>query len=230
MPGVFGFGGKPSGPDGDRQGGSGVLGVGGTADYDFPVPLENDLAPGPGVYGIGGVHFNTGVNGAGVVGASGGVSLSGPVPQLPPFQETRDTGVVGMAAQGTGVKGMAGTDGAGVVGVASGTTPPLASQLLRVGVLGVSAVGDGVKGYSRGGPGVDGYSEGNRGGVLGSSRAPQLRLVPANIASPTQLGVRAEAGDLLVTVSVDERGSRIASLWFCTVEGTSTQANWVKLA
>jgi hypothetical protein len=121
MPGVFGFGGEAGGPDGDLQGGSGLIGLGGRASIVTP------NAPGPGVYGIGAQNGTIQSSGAGVIGISGGHSVNPLAPELPAFSETRNVGVFGIATSGAfltnpmtvGVRGQ--TDfGIGVHGVATG--------------------------------------------------------------------------------------------------------------
>jgi hypothetical protein len=121
MPGVFGFGGRPGGPGAGVQGGSGVIGTGGDAHSGDP------KAPGPGVLGIGGRAFALDLTGAGVVGISGSHTGATPIPELPPFSETQNVGVFGIAAATmfntnpttVGVRGQS-DSGIGVHGVATG--------------------------------------------------------------------------------------------------------------
>ena len=59
-----------------------------------------------------------------------------------------------------------------------------------------------------------------------------MHLIPLEINDPTKLSVEEMAGDLLVTLAKDERGTRIATLWFCksNVAGKPGMGNWIKIA
>ena len=216
--------------------GPGVLAMAGDATL-VPLPVDFGNA---GVFGQGGdavaetlqdggsstsiVHGAEFV-GAGVVGRGGTSKSNLGVPNAPLSDSgNAGAGVVGIAGNAAlpdptahyqaGVFGAA-SNGAGVSGFAS----------IGQGVAGFSDEGIGVRATSRTGPGVAGISIRERGGTFGSSHAPQIHLQPMEIDSPAEMTVPSRPGDLLATVSTDERGVRVASLHFCTSVG-----NWVQLA
>jgi hypothetical protein len=130
MPGVVGFGGKSSGFDTDHQGGTGVLGIGGGTEYDFPVPkVAAKDQPGPGLVGVGGQGHPSGGFGAGVVGVSG-TDLTGPLPQLPDPADTVNIGVYGQSQSGPGIVGKSQADRGGVFSAGVNLGNPIAQ--LRV--------------------------------------------------------------------------------------------------
>jgi hypothetical protein len=204
--------------------GNGIIaqGMNGAVGYVHEVardkPLEDSV--GAGVLGAGGVGaagvFGTGQNGV--------VGYEQATPRDLAFEGAQRAGVLGRGE--TGVSG----DGANGPGVFGRGLP---------GVHGLSHGGPGVLGDGQtgviasgnDGPGVIASSSAEQGAVLESRRMAQLWLVPLRIQSPLELP-RSTAGELLTTVWADkeQRDKEITSLWFCTVGGNPTQANWVKLA
>jgi len=205
MPGVAGYGGRPSGgasatPD-DQQGGCGVMGIGGSTDQGYPrPPASAKWAPGPGIYGIGGVGLLVGpynrssANGAGVIGDSGITDL-GEVPNV-----------------GVGVP-----------------TQPSVAETQNIGVYGRSRNGPGVAGYSIGDRGgVFSSSQ------IGGQSLPQLRLVPqpGTYGVPmAPLPKNGQPGDFFVRLvpilGADDVLPR-AELWFCIGPSVpnSSISNW----
>jgi hypothetical protein len=204
--------------------GNGIIaqGINGAVGYVHGVardkPLEDSV--GAGVLGVGGVAaagvFGTGQNGV--------VGYEQATPRDLAFESAQRAGVLGRGE--TGVSG----DGANGPGVFGRGLP---------GVQGFSQGGPGVLGDGQtgviasgnDGPGVIASSSAEQGAVLESKRMAQLWLVPLRIQSPLELP-RSTAGELLTTVwaNKEQRDKEITSLWFCTVGGNPTQANWVKLA
>ena len=137
-------------------------------------------------------------------------------------------GKIGVVGRGdTGIRGD-GANGPGVSGRAVGLNPGVDGR--SSGGPGVAATGaTGVYATGTDGAGVHAISNAKQAAFLQSIRMAQLHLFPLEIPNPTSLQ-RADAGDLLATVGSDERGVRVASLWFCKVGGDPTQANWVKVA
>lgn len=118
MPGVAGYGGRPAGATDDRQGGCGVMGIGGSTDGEAP-HASAKWGPGPGIYGMGGAGLST-ARGAGVIGDSGMTDLGEVpadgvgVPTLPSVAETQNIGVYGRSKNGPGVAGYSIADRGGV--------------------------------------------------------------------------------------------------------------------
>ncbi|HTS22756.1 MAG TPA: hypothetical protein VMN79_13210 [Casimicrobiaceae bacterium] len=241
--GVVGLGGGTNG-----SGGVGIRGVGGPGN-DMIV-----VSPGAGIVALGGTtgdDLNTPrlSDGAGVIAVAGGARKAVP---------TTDAAGVGVFAQGAdakvsivnvdGVDMISGPNGPGAGLVARGgvsTVPPLVPVSMpasAAGVIGLagdvaasgvtSGANTGVLGQGNAGPGIAGASRSDRGGVFSSAMAPQMNLLPLRIKSPTQIGVKERPGDFLVTIDRDERGTQIASLWFCTSVGSGGpgSGNWAKLA
>jgi hypothetical protein len=129
MPGVVGFGGKPSGADPTYQGGSGVVGIGGSADYSFAVPHPATNAPGPGLFGAGGQGYLGASFGAGVVGVSG-TNLTGPLPLALDPVDTVNVGVFGQSKDGPAVVGKSTADRGGVFSAGVPLGPPIAQLRL----------------------------------------------------------------------------------------------------
>ncbi|MGO4689853.1 hypothetical protein [Glaciibacter sp. 2TAF33] len=204
--------------------GNGVIaqGINGAVGYVHEVARDKNLenSVGAGVLGVGGAGaagvFGTGQNGV--------VGYEQATPRDVAFETAQRAGVLGRGE--TGVSG----DGANGPGVFGRGLP---------GVQGLSAGGPGLLGEGQtgviatgnDGPGVIASSPAEQGAVLESKRMAQLWLVPLRIQSPLDLP-RSNAGELLTTIWADkeQRGKEITSLWFCTVGGDPTQANWVKLA
>ena len=130
--------------------------------------------------------------------------------------------------------------GAGVLGRGGVKLPPPGSAAAGViglaGDVSVSAMSGsadtGVFGQGNVGPGVRGLSRLDRGAIFSSVQGPQMHLIPLEINDPTKLSVKEMAGDLLVTIIKDERGTRVATLWFCksNVAGKPGMGNWTKIA
>lgn len=221
----------------------GVVAQGGAVDFAWSTQ-EDRRAPGPGVVAVAGGSTQAVTPqeraAAGVVG-QGGDAVTRTV--------VRDgaTFVVGSGVVGPGVVGRGGlvtaapgpgqpavpvgSGGAGVVGVAGGV-PADAGVLhsLDTGVLGVGGAGAGVLGASETAPDVLGESNRGPGVMAVSRRAPQVRLEPIDAASPLELGPTVAAGDLLALRQVDEeRGTELATLWFCTSVRDGTPS-WARLA
>jgi hypothetical protein len=204
--------------------GNGIIaqGINGAVGYVHEVARDKNLenSVGAGVLGVGGVAsagvFGTGQNG--VVGYEQATARD------LAFEAAQRAGVLGRGE--TGVSG----DGANGPGVFGRGLPGV--QGLSDGGPGVLADGQtGVIATGNDGPGVIASSPAEHGAVLESKRMAQLWLVPLRIQSPLDLP-RSNAGELLTTMWADkeQRGKEITSLWFCTVGGDPTQANWVKLA
>ncbi len=158
-------------------------------------------------------------------GSNGLVGYEQSTPRDPVFEAQGGAGVVGRGPVGVRADGTtgAGLQGRGTPGVQAQSSSGPAT--ISEGQVGIFARG-------RPGPGVVGVSSGDRGAILSSRRTAQLWLIPLDdaYASPAHLPANAAAGELLVTESVDEQGTRIASLWFCTKGGSPGEATWSKLA
>lgn len=246
--GVVGFGGPNQGTGlvgrGGGANGTGGFGVHGIGGSQGSPSFIASAPPGTGVVAQGGRMVDNEarrLHGAGVVAVAGGSGRP-----LPSPAETGSVGVFAVGAEaeistmnidgvntivgppfpGAGVVARGGVPiphstnpvGAGVIGLAGDTQIPLIGETGDIGV------------YARGPKGTVAHGEAGRGGIFSTDGFPQVQLVPLRIASPSELKGEAKAGDLLATIARDERGTDIASLWFCTVGGKPNQANWVKLA
>lgn len=240
--GVVGFGGPDQGTGvvgrggGEGSGGTGVHGIGGAAG------LARKTPPGTGVMAEGGraePDVERSLHGAGVLAIAG--SLGKPL-----FWETGSVGVFAVGAEAElitqsvdGVDTLKGPQhpGAGVVGI-GGTTNLRDAHPVAAGVIGVTAdvnfpsiAETGNTGmFARGWIGIRGDGAGDRGGIFSSADDPQMNLIPLRLESPGELKREARAGDLLATITRDERGTEIASLWFCTKGGKPGHAGWAKIA
>ena len=126
-------------------------------------------------------------------------------------------GVVGYSATAARIMATEFSEPAGVFGVGDGSS--------AVGVRGESVGPNaGVKG-----PGITGHSVDSQGGVFDSVKNAQLLLVPIENLEPTQLS-QSDAGALAAAITLDERGNKVASLWFCTVGGVPGKSKWTKIA
>lgn len=220
-----------------ETGGVGVYGQGANADLeqtkvDGVSTVLGPQHPGCGVLGKGGVVEPAELGtigqtiGAGVIGLAGG----SPVPSI---FEAAGSGVYGKGSIGVrghgsgrycGVLGLGGLSDPrqdppvpGVIGVAGIESIPASSVAEGAGVLGTGRIG------------VRGVGNGDRGAVLSSDKAPQLRLTPGFQISVSNLQVEAKAGDLLVTSETPKGGVETATLWFCKVGGAPGNATWVKI-
>jgi hypothetical protein len=144
MPGVAGYGGRPAGATDDRQGGCGVMGIGGSTDGEAP-HASAKWGPGPGIYGVGGAGLSS-AHGAGVIGDSGITDLGEVpadgvgVPTLPSVAETQNVGVYGRSQNGPGVAGYSIGDRGGVFSSSQVDGPSLPQLRLipQPGTFGVS--------------------------------------------------------------------------------------------
>jgi len=175
-----------------------------------------------------GVVGEGGASAAGIFGRgqNGLVGCEQGTPRDAAFEARETAGVLGrgpIGVTGDGLNGP-GVHGRGLPGV-MGESP---------GGPGVLGEGDtGLVGRGRGGPGILSESDRENAAVFESKRRAQVWIVPLDsaIADPSKLPGHAEPGELCVTIGRDQRGSRIASLWFCASSpGAASLANWVKLA
>jgi hypothetical protein len=187
---------------------------------------------GEGFVGAAGRAINTGVNGGAIPGSP------------PPFAGVSGTGVFyGVLGSGglygvhgqngflAGVRGQASSVSAeGVQGESDDGTGVHGKSKSAQGVFGESRYREGVYGQSDNREGVHGQSVNDRGGVFESSLVAQLQLNPVPIETPAQLTGTAKPGDLLATIYPNERGTNVASLWFCIIGGPPSAAGWVKIA
>jgi hypothetical protein len=158
---------------------------------------------------------------AGVIGLAGDTAI-------PPFSETANSGVFGSGP-------------VGVLGSASGSGD---------GVLGRSATGLGVAGETNSGSAISGRASdvNGRGGVFQSTFSAQVRLVPRNLISGTQLLPTAaiiptsitigkqdgpelpkagRAGDLMAIIG---DATEQSTLWFCVLGGGgAAAARWAQV-
>jgi hypothetical protein len=79
------------------------------------------------------------------------------------------------------------------------------------------------------GPGVDGRSKESHGGEFRSERTAQVRLVPGAFEDPNQLA-QSQPGELAVTLTTAEDGTKTAGLWFCMIGGPPGQSLGEQLA
>ncbi|MBT2533654.1 hypothetical protein J7E83_16290 [Arthrobacter sp. ISL-48] len=204
--------------------GNGVIaqGLNGAVGYVHQAGRDKTLegSVGAGLLGVGG-DGAAGVFGS---GHNGVVGYEQATPRDVAFETAQKAGVLGrgetgVSGDGANGPGVFGRGGPGVHGLSS--TGP---GLLGDGQTGVNATG-------QAGPGLLASSPVEQGAVLESRRMAQLLLVPLRIENPLSLK-QSTAGELLTTVWVDreQRDIEITSLWFCTVGGDPTEANWVKLA
>lgn len=223
--GVFAQGGRIFGVDDDERSllsqtnrsphGAGVVALAGGAPPPAPAEMGN-----VGVFGQGGdqvsstrrvssgfdeviIVLGPEFAGPGVIGRGGTTKSNDGIPNTP------------VASKEGGA--------AGVVGVAGGAPMPAPTTAFGAGVFGQAASGTGVAGHSIRGIGVVGASQADRGGTFSSGTAPQLQLIPMRLSSPAELAGDGRPGDFLVTMRIDERGTEIASLHFCTSVGSWTQ-------
>jgi hypothetical protein len=254
--GVHGLGGPVSGfftPPGTAPG-AGVIGQGGTQSASFNRDRAKHAA---GVFGLGGgtgpgtdslpSHPLSETGGVGVYGKgadlsvtmvppvdAGGNPISGP--SVPSGPTEPGAGVLGRG--GIPTSPTTGAKAAGVIGLEGDTAiPPFSetggSGVYGRGLTGVVGRGTGLGVYGQGSEGIHGHGETGRGGIFGTVDQPQLFLDPLELDSPTLVKGPARAGDFLVTKEIVQRGGEtieVASLWFCTRGGPSTQAGWAKLA
>lgn len=202
----------------------GMMGVGWSGNN---VTLPGHVG-GTGVVGLGGNNRGTGVfgRGGGQNGQGGfGVHGIGGSTRLPSFDPNAPPG---FGVVGEGGVGHDGRRGAGVVGVAGQRPLPPPEQTQDVGTFGSG--GEGVLGIGENGAGVRGHSDGGNGGVLSSIRRAQLSLSPIRMTDAEVASFRGQPGELLATVAEDQRGQRVASLWFCKSVGANGSANWSKIA
>jgi hypothetical protein len=208
--------------------GNGVVGRGlnGLVGYVHGPPrarsFERDVHAG--VLGVGDGASN-GVFGRGLNGV---VGLERATLRDTAFEAQERAGVLGrgeIGVSGDGVNGP-GVHGRGIPGV-RGEAPGIGPGVLGEGETGVIAEG-------RDGPGILASSKQEQAGVFQTAaKRAQVWLIPLdkNVKDPGQL--RGEPGELLVLLAEDERGTEVASLWFCTIgggPGQASQANWKKLA
>jgi hypothetical protein len=200
---------------------AGVIGLGGSKGYDADtlaaIPPGEPI--GAGVYGKGADAQLAMV----VPLDADGNSTSGPlVPSGPLGPGPGVLGRGGVQEDGSG----ASAAGVGVVGLSANAQLPSYSETVGSGVFGrgdVGVLGDGEIG-------LYGRSGGGNGLLVETRKRPQAQFIPLRISSPAQLTSKCFAGEFLVTLAIDERGTEIASLWFCTVGGPPGLGNWVKLA
>ncbi|WP_345335808.1 hypothetical protein [Actinomadura viridis] len=226
-----------------HRAGPGLRSQGGTVDIDFLT--EDDRSPqGPGVIASAGGSSqipkpaetgNVGVFGQGADAVAHTRRVDSTSPPILLGPEYAGAGILGRGGINRGNNGDPdapvvdlGGGAAGVVGISGGTPMPTPQQFRDMGVLGVSSTSSGVSGVSDSGPGVSGDSTEDRGGTFGSVKAPQLHLRPHDARSPSDVGGTPMPGDFLVTQTTNERGDKIASLYFCT--STSPGISWIKLA
>jgi hypothetical protein len=228
---------EPPDPGGIREpAANGVVGRGLNGIVGYPHAAPRDRAQEreaqAGVFGAGGP------DGAGVFGRgrTGVVGCEQGTPRDPAYEASETAGVLGRGP--TGISG----DGVSGPGVHGRGTPGVFGEGANAnpGVFGDGgADGVGVYGQGRDGPGVQGQSHADRGGIFESRRRAQVWIVPLDIADPTKLPsppgapARAEAGELCVTITRDQRTNMrpVASLWFCKEStGLAATANWVQIA
>jgi hypothetical protein len=204
---------------------NGVVGQGlnGIVGYVHPATRDKSTEQDShaGVLGVGAPN-DAGVLGRGLNGV---VGYEQGTPRDSAFEAQETAGIVGVGPNG--VSGKA-TGGFGVHGIG---TPGVfgEGQGDNTGVLGQG--GTGVFGESLSdGAGVQGTSAKGWGGVFESRVRAQVWLVPLAISDPTKLPGRSEPGELLVLMSKDQRGTEVASLWFCRSGNIAATANWMQLA
>ncbi len=235
-----GDGGRASSTSLSKDPGPGVVATGGTFVTQFANKTHR-TPQGPGVVAsAGGTAAPTDDEAANIgVFGQGGDAIEETVSDGVPASfiigpEHAGVGVIGRGGTKRGNNGVPnaavvnlGGGAAGVVGVAGGADVPRPWEMQEAGVIGHSrSEASGVLGRSRTGAGVLGESTGGRGGVFSSSHAPQLQLQPHPSDEPKKLG---RPGDFLVILTKDERGTEIATLWFCKSVSPSGPS-WVPVA
>lgn len=201
--GVFGLGSGGERPLRRGRGGIGVHGVGGHALLQ---PGPDDVPPGIGVFGQGGLILESNTDrlllGTGVIGVGGGAGD----PDMPSVNNAGSAGVFGQGAEakintvsiggsstsdgpaepGAGVIGRGGEatgarlpPAAGVIGLAGGHDKPSIIETGDTGVFGRGSTG--VRGSGIAGHGVRGLSDTDRGGVFSSEEIAQIQLIPKSI-------------------------------------------------
>ena len=209
------------------QPGNGILGQGlnGVVGYVHAGLRDHgvEIDVGAGVLGIGGTStmgvFGTGTNGV--------VGYEQTTPRDRTFEAQEMAGVLGrgqIGVSGDGVNGP-GVHGRGLPGVQGELSG-------GPGVLGQGVTG--VMGEGNGGAGVQASSDTEQAAILESRRKAQVWLVPLRIKDPTELP-KSEAGEIVATIARldvprDVPPIEVASLWFCKVGGSPSEANWIKLA
>jgi hypothetical protein len=156
-------------------------------------------------------------------GTHEGIGVQGEVSQ--------GVGVLGRTSLGSGVQGWdeGKQAGFGVRGTSNSGVGVDGSSSSNVGVSGSSSSGDGVSGSSKSAAGVHGSSDTHRGGVFGSNKAAQLRLVP--LAPLKGLPDTGEAGDILVAPLQGGIAAKGSGLYFCVEshQGNMIPAKWKRI-